>query len=293
MILDRNNSCIIIEKITKKQLFRIAYAVKQLFQKFLYKPKIIFNTCSNFLALAQILNLNAKVKVVKDFSLGIFSYITHFNEFDLGIYCYESNDKKIIKFYSGSGYVLSDTMFSILEKYIIGNFKKDYETDYQLTQKKLLNFKKIIKIIDFNELIKNENSSQFKTYVKPYINFYKSILGNNCKIRRVCGQFTSGENYLFSKIFRINEIADISVFASKKHTYFYNNDEFLEISSLVLKKDTLELNQFNEYKMFKECYEKQKKVVKFNNQWLVTDNCFTFDVISHIIYFSNLLKYIF
>ena len=105
------------------------------------KPRILLNK-SIFEKLNSKLKINCDIDFFASDDFTIFCFCTHEGEFDLGVFLSEVKDKVIIKFVSGSGHILSDVKFSVLEK----NLKK-YQKN---TEKQIKNSDFLIKIQKFD-----------------------------------------------------------------------------------------------------------------------------------------------
>lgn len=245
--------------------------IKAIFKNSLNKPNILINANSNFLPLAYFIKEYANVKVVKNSLHGIFSFITHFGCYDLGLFCEKQNSKCVVKFYSGSGYVLCPTVFSILER----------ENQKEFTYKKYNKIKLYSSNFDF----KNEKLDLFcKRWINNYCLFYKNKIINkpNCLVVLK----NKNEQYLINKINAIKNTARFKLILSENNIKLYKNGEQISINK-ILNKNCAKALQFNEYLMFKNAIELNKDVVECNKNFFVTKDAFTFENISLVVYILN------
>lgn len=282
MILKQECSSIVIKNVCDYKLYLISTAVLSIFKNSINKPKILLGTCSTLNSLAPFLKLSADVEVVTNFPQGIFSYITHNNFYDLGMYCYKQKDGYKIKFYSGSGYVLSPQVFSIIANGIYNN-KIDEKEYNRIIENGFEN----INVVDFSAITNKKYKNKFQKLVTSYINYYKKLISNsNLKVNIVscCKEL----NFLLCKIFgdRIDKNSQITIYCSKKDIYFYNGDKFIDYKKLINKNEIIVQKAFNEYEMFKKCMENKRKYAK-SNKIYVCANTYTFENISKAINVYN------
>ena len=271
MKLIKEKSCAEFNIITNKKLYKLSLMIKAIFKNSLNKPNILINANSNFLPLACYIKEYANVKVVKNALHGIFSFITHFGCYDLGLFCEKQKGKAVVKFYSGSGYVLSPTVFSILEN----------ENKKNFTYKKYNKIKLNISNFDFQ----NKKFDLFcKKWIKDYCFFYKNKIVNkqDCLVELT----NNFEQYLINNIYCGKNTAMFKLIVRENSIKLYKNGEETCINNH-LSKNCAKTLKFNEYLMFKNAIELNKDVVECNKNFFVIKDAFTFENISLVVYILN------
>lgn len=268
MKLFRENSSISINCVNKHNINKIAFIISKMFENSLNKPKILINIESNFLSLAQFLLNYANVKVVKNCLHGIFSFITHFEKFDLGIFCEKTKNGFSLKFYSGTGYILSPTMFSILESNL-----NNKNNDFKLIIKK-------IKVHNFSDKLDKFCCK----CIKKYCAFYKRILKNKINVKVVCKNKT--EQLLINIILGLpQKSAKFVFFINKDNIYCFKDNKKVDLVEHFNVFDKIE--NINEYDMFRCALEQNKQGFVTKNNFFVAKNAFTFDNISRLVFCIN------
>lgn len=272
MNLIKEQSCVTFNLINDYKLCKLSFMIKKIFENSLNKPNILINVNSNFLPLAFYLKEYANVKAVKNALQGIFSFITHYGKFDLGIFCEKQNDLFVVKFYSGSGYVLSPTVFSILEN----ECSKDFT--YILPKNKTL------KVADFFNLKTNAFCSK---WINKYCSFYKNILLIKQTDFKVISK-NELEQKLLDLILNKNskENCNLKLLPNNNEIVIYKNDKIVNFNS-ILKQNCKKIASYNEYQMFKCALETNQNVIECDNKIFVAKNTFTFENISFAIYILN------
>lgn len=271
MILKKEYSAVQVDYNNLEDFDKLSFAIKQLLKNSIKKPKILINVNSKFLSLALKLKKFANVKVCENCCIGIFSYITHFGEYNLGVFC---SDDGFVKFVSGSGYVLSPQQFSVIENATL--MKQENEKIKTLPCR--------IKISNFLELEQGNADSFCQKWSKNYVKHFKKCY-NNINIKIVFEN--SLLNYLFKGVFLNGKKDRITIYSSSKCLYVYKNDVLQNITNIILSPS---VKIFNEYQMFKNCIENKIKSVFYNNKIYVADNTFVFEPFSQALFVANYIN---
>ena len=268
MILCKENSTIIFDsKIKNEDINFLASAIKKMFSLYIKKPRILLNITPKFNTLVSILKRNANVKIVTNSCIGIFTYITHFGEYDLGIYESEDNGVVKLKFFSGSGYPLSIHEFSYFENRYNEKFKN-------VKTKEIHNS-------DFNNLFLNIKDRFVSKWSKSYINYLKKQIKNKLNIKVVSQNKL--ENYFLSKVYN-SENPKYNLYCGKR-IYTYHNNKILDLKKVL--KQTEKIASITENNFIKFLLENRKEYAWHNDKLYVIKNAFDFENISKVIYISN------
>ncbi len=268
MILCKENSTIIFDsEIKNEDINFLASAIKKMFSLYIKKPRILLNITPKFNTLVSILKTNANVKIVTNSCIGIFTYITHFGEYDLGIYESENNGVVKLKFFSGSGYPLSIHEFSYFENKYNENFKNIKIRDNRVS--------------DFNNLFLNIKDRFISKWSNKYINYLKQQVKTNLDIKAISNNKL--ENYFFSKVYAC-ENPKYNVYCGE-NIYTYQNNKILDLKTLFLENEKIECNTENHFIKF--LLENKKDYAWLNDKLYVIKNAFDFENISKVIYISN------
>ena len=300
LILCKQNSSITFDEVNDKYEMFLALSIKNMFSLFIKKPKILLNISPNINLLVPFLKTYANVKVLKNSCIGIFSYMVHYGEYDLGLYFYESEGSIKLNIYSGSGYPLSKHEFCF------------FENEYQnlLNCKNLSNYtnnnivsklknhsnrvNKQTKIYDFEKLLYGEGDRFIKKWGNKYIKFLKSVLlKTKSKISVVVGNKI--ENYFLKQLFN-NKNIEYNLYCGK-NIYMYKNEKLLNLENLINYKcinslcieneEFIHNNQLSKNDLIKHLLENEKDCMINNNQLYVIKNAFDFENISKVIFLIN------
>lgn len=99
-------------------LFYLSKAILNLFTFEVDEPRILLNTNLNL----SLVNNFCEIIILNE-NMNTFAYLTHFAEFDLGIFIEKSTTKINLNFISGSGHNLSKIKLSVIQKILI-KYKK-------------------------------------------------------------------------------------------------------------------------------------------------------------------------
>lgn len=268
MILCKENSKIVFEnEVNYEDISFLVFAIKKMFSLYIKKPRILLNITPKFNALVSILKKNANVKIITNSCIGIFTYMTHYGEYDLGIFENENNGKIELKFFSGSGYPLSVHEFSYFENNYSENLKNIKIKEYRVS--------------DFNNLFLGNKDKFISKWSNSYIKYLKKQIKNNLNIKVISNNKL--ENYFFSKVYA-SENPKYNVYCGE-NTYTYKNNKIVDLKKIFLQTEKIECNNKNHFIKF--LLENKKDFVWLNNKLYVIKNAFDFENISKVIYISN------
>lgn len=272
MILCKENSSIIFDNnILDSDILFLAESIKKMFSLYIKKPRILLNITPKFDNLVSLLKQYANVKIVKNSCIGIFTYITHYGEYDLGIYCRDKTDEHIVKFYSGSGYPLSLHEFSFFENEITNQSLKIKNKTYSSS--------------DFNSLFNNKKDKYIIKWANKYTKHLKSQLTNKFQNIKVVTN-NKIENYFLSKIFN-KENALYNCYCGNA-IHIYKNNKILNIKNFIKYNSMSGINLIkNENEYIKYLLENKKDYLWIDDNCYIIKNAFDFENISKIIYIVN------
>lgn len=266
MRLCKQNALIIFDEILIENQLFLAESLKQMFFNFVKKPNILLNISGKFDILVSNIKKYANVKVVKNSCIGIFSYMVHYAEFDIGLFFYEKDEKTYLNIYSGSGYPLSNHEFSFFENNFENNLNSlDYKT-------------KKYKVYDFYDMIYNKKNRYLQKWVNKYINSLKNgfsvFNGAEFVMQNKLQQF------ILSKVFDAKN-KQYFVYGGKNIYIYKNNDRIAVVKNF---DNFITDNDFFKCTIIKNMLESESDVANINDNKFVIKNSFDFENISAICY---------
>ena len=298
MILCKQNSSITFDEVNDKYEMFLALSIKNMFSLFIKKPKILLNISPNINLLVPFLKTYANVKVVKNSCIGIFSYMVHYGEYDLGLYFYESEGSIKLNIYSGSGYPLSKHEFCFFENEYQKLIDCEDSSYYNNNIKKFRNIENKVKnkitIYDFEKLLYGEGDRFLKSWKNKYIKFLKSVLITT-KINLSVVVGNKIENYFLKQLFN-NKNIEYNLYCGK-NIYMYKNEKLLDLKNFINYKcinslcieneEFIHNNQLSKNDLIKHLLEDEKDCYIKSNQLFVIKNAFDFENISKVIFLIN------